>query len=83
MAKSTNTKVTHRKLGREKVWGLAHLSFNHIELDSRLTGRRHLLYLVHEFMHIIEPEWSETKIKKVSTKVTDLLWNQKYRKVSI
>ena len=77
------TKVTHRKLGREKVWGLAHISFNHIELDSRLSGRRHLLYLVHEMLHIIEPKWSETKIKKVSTKVTDLLWAQHYRKVSI
>lgn len=82
MAKSTNaTKVSHRKLGREKVWGLAHLSFNHIELDIRLKGRRHLLYLVHEMLHIIEPTWSETKVKKVSTKVTDLLWEQKYRRV--
>lgn len=81
MAKST--KVIHRKLGREKVWGFAHICFDTIELDSRLKGRRHLLYLIHEMLHILEPTWSETKIKKASTKITDLLWEQKYRKVDL
>lgn len=81
MAKST--KVTHRKLGKEKVWGLAHVGFDAIEIDIRLKGRRHLLYLIHEMLHILEPTWSETKIRKASTKITDLLWSQNYRKVDI
>jgi len=75
-------KVTHRKLGKEKSWGLAHISFNEIVLDTRLKGRRHLLYLIHEALHIIHPDWSETKVVKVSRAMTKLLWEQHYRKVS-
>ena len=80
MAKSI--KVTHRKLGKEKAWGLAHAGFNAIELDKRLVGRRHLLYLIHEALHIIHPEWSETKVVQVSRKLSRLLWEQKYRRIT-
>lgn len=80
MAKSI--KVNHRKLGKEKVWGLAHIGFNHIEIDERLKGRRHLLYMIHEALHIIHPEWSETKVVKVSRALCKLLWTQNYRRIS-
>jgi len=73
-------KVVHRKLGREKAWGLA--TFDLIELDTRLKGRRHLLYLIHEALHIIHPEWSETKVVNVSRAMCKLLWEQNYRRIS-
>lgn len=76
-------KVNHRKLGQERAWGLAHDAFNQIELDIRLKGRRHLLYLLHEALHIIHPDWSETKVIKISRILCKLLWEQKYRKVDI
>jgi hypothetical protein len=76
-------KVIHRKLGQERAWGLAHNSFNLIELDVKLKGRRHLLYLIHEALHIIHPEWSETKVVKVSRLMCNLLWEQNYRKVDV
>jgi hypothetical protein len=75
-------KVHHRKLGKEKAWGLAHSGLNLIELDVQLTGRRHLLYLIHEALHIIHPDWSETKVVKVSREMTKLLWSQHYRRIN-
>lgn len=72
-----------RKLGKEKVWGWAHLSDNKIELDSRLKGYRHLLYLIHETLHIINPDWSETRIKIESSRIARTLWKAKYRRVDI
>jgi hypothetical protein len=80
MAKSI--KVNHRKLGKEKAWGLAHAGLNEIELDTRLNGRRHLLYLIHEALHIIHPEWSENKVVQVSRKLSRLLWEQNYRRIT-
>jgi len=76
-----NLKITIRKLGKEKSWGLAHLGNNEIELDERLKGYRFLLYLLHEFMHIRHPEWSETKVRKESSKMAILLWKQNFRKI--
>ena len=74
-------KVKHRKLGKEKAWGLAHSAFNLIELDVKLKGRRHLLYLIHEALHIIHPDWSETKVIKISREMTKLIWAQNYRRI--
>jgi hypothetical protein len=76
-------KVIHRKLGKEQAWGLAHNGDNKIELDVRLKGRRHLLYLIHETMHIMFPEWSETKVVNESRKLTKVIWNQKYRRAEL
>jgi hypothetical protein len=75
-------KVKNRKLGQQKAWGLAHSGLNLIELDVRLKGRRHLLYLIHEALHIIHPEWSETKVIKISRQMTKLLWSQNYRRIT-
>jgi hypothetical protein len=73
-------KITNRKLGKEQAWGLADAGLNSIELDSRLKGKRHLLYLIHEMLHIIHPDWSETKVVKVSRIMSKLIWDQKYRR---
>jgi hypothetical protein len=74
-------RIKYRKLGKEKVWGLAHLGENLIEIDERLKGYRLLLYLLHEFMHIRHPEWSETKVRKESSKMAKFIWNQQFRKI--
>jgi hypothetical protein len=73
-------KIVVRKLGKEKSWGLAH-SDNLIELDSSLRGYRYLLYLIHEYMHIRHPEWSETKVRKESSLFARTLWQQKFRRI--
>lgn len=71
-------RIIHRKLGRERVWGLAH-SDGVIELDERLKGYKYLLYLIHEFMHLRHPEWSERKVRSESTKMARIIWKMKYR----
>lgn len=76
-------KVSHRKLGQEKAWGLAHIGFEAIELDISLKGRRHLLYLIHEMLHIIHPDWSENRVVLTSRKMTKVIWDQKYRRADL
>lgn len=68
--------VTYRKLGKEKVWGWAHLGDGVIEIDSRLKGYRKLLYLVHELLHIMHPDWSETKVRKESSIIARFIWRE-------
>jgi hypothetical protein len=74
-------KVVERKLGKEKVWGWAHIGENLIELDATMQGKQRLYVLIHEATHLLEPTWSETKVIKHSKKLTTLLWKQSYRKV--
>jgi hypothetical protein len=74
-------KIIHRKLGKERSWALAHSADNLIELDVSLRGYRYLLYLIHEFMHIRHPEWSETKVRKESSVMARLLWKAKFRRL--
>lgn len=73
------TLVVHRKLGREKVWGWAHIGENKIEVDSSLRGYRYLLYMLHEHFHIRHPEWSETKVKKEASATAKFMWNNGFR----
>ena len=72
-------KVVHRKLGKEKAWGLADIENNTIEIDERLTGYRYLLYSLHEHYHLKHPDWSETKVKKESSKTARFLWDLGFR----
>lgn len=76
MAKSI--KVIHKKLGQQRAWGLA--EGNKIELEKTLTGRRHLLYLLHEMLHVIHPDWSETKVVLISRRMCKVIWDQRYRR---
>lgn len=81
--KHKHIKVIDRKLGRDRVWGWAHYKDNLIELDVRLKGYRRLLYLIHEMLHIIHPEWSETKVRKVSSLYARQIWYDGFRKVEL
>lgn len=76
-----SVKVVHRKLGKEQAWGQAHVDGNKIELDIRLKGYRYLLYAIHEHTHMLHPEWSETRVKKESSKIAMFLWERGFRKV--
>lgn len=77
------TKVIYRPLGKEKAHGLADITRNTIELDTRLEGYRHLLYILHEHFHIKHPDWSETKVRKESSKTARFLWDNDFRWVEI
>ena len=78
MAKKIH-KIVHRKLGKEQAYGLAHIDENKLEIDERLTGYRYLLYLLHEHFHLKHPDWSETKVRKESSKTARFLWDLGFR----
>lgn len=74
-------KVVRRKLGREKAHGQALLGEGVIEIDPRLTGKKQMEILIHEALHLLNPEWEEGKVVKQSRKLTQLLWKENYRRV--
>lgn len=74
-------KVVYRKLGKEKAWGQAHVDTNTIEIDPRLRGRKKMEILIHEALHILNPEMSETKVLEQGRKIANLLWKQHFRQV--
>lgn len=76
-------KVIHRKLGKERAYGLAHMTENTIELEETLVGYRYLLYALHEHFHLKHPDWSETKVRQESSKTARFLWNLGFRLVDL
>jgi len=73
-------KVKYKKLGKEKVWGLAD-SQGIIYLDSRLKGKKHLEILIHETLHLLYPDDSEDEIVEKSIVLTNIIWKQRYRRL--
>ena len=73
-------KVKYKKLGKERVWGLAD-SQGIIYIDSRLKGKKHLEILIHETLHLLYPEDSEDEIVERSIILTNLIWKQRYRRL--
>jgi hypothetical protein len=73
-------KVIYKKLGKEKVWGLAD-SEGVIYLDSRLKGKKHLEILIHESLHLLYPEAEEDEIVNKSISLCNLIWKQRYRRI--
>jgi len=72
--------VKYKKLGRQKAYGIAD---EHIILDTRLKGKKHLEILIHEALHIIFPELSEDEVVEKSILLTNLLWSESYRKTDL
>ena len=76
-------KVEHRKLGKERAWGIAWMEQNKISIDPSLKGYRYLLYLLHEHFHLKHPDWSETKVRKESSLTARFLWKMGFRWVEL
>ena len=74
-------KVIHRKLGKEKAYGLAHIDSNTNEIDSRLKPKHKLEITIHEALHILYPLESETYILRKSKRLCAVLWQEGYRKL--
>lgn len=81
MSTTKEIKVQEKKLGRQNAWGQAWHEIQKIELDPRLVGKAHLDTIIHEIMHLQNPEWSETMVIKKSRQMTNVLWKLWYRKV--
>jgi|TARA_B110001454_G_C12445582_1_gene319804 hypothetical protein len=78
--------VRERNLGREGALGLAHFDYygenkNLIEVDPRQNSQEYLDTLIHEALHCIFPDMSETEIVKHSSRLARLVWRQGYRRI--
>ena len=73
-------KVKYKKLGKEKVWGLADSS-GVIYIDIRLKGKKHLEILIHETMHLLYPDETEEQVVEKSIILANLVWTQRYRRI--
>ena len=75
--------VVHRKLGKERAYGIAYTEENTMEIDERLRGYRYMLYLLHEHFHLKHPDWSESKVIKESSKTARFMWQMGFRYVEL
>jgi len=75
-------KVVFKKLKRERALGQAIKAENLIELDPRLRSRAMLSTAVHEVLHIVAGEWSESRVERASQKIANVLWHLGFRRVT-
>lgn len=76
--KRKKTKVIYKKL--KKYWGWSDNRTNVIELSDKLKGKAHMKYLIHEHLHLLLIPYDEEHIKEMSLKMSNLLWEQGYRR---
>jgi hypothetical protein len=75
-------KIKLRKLGREKNWGQAWQDGSMlIEVDPRQPEKKLICVALHESLHVVFPELSETKVDKAAWKIARLLWRMGYRRI--
>ena len=73
-------KIIYRKLGKEQAYGISS-SDGVIEIDERLRGKKAMEILIHELMHLTNPEDDEKTIIRKSIILTKVLWKEGYRKI--
>ena len=81
MADNQKIKVIDKKLGRQKAVGQAYTDARIIEVDPRQRSKNYLDTLIHEMLHVYNPEWSETKVTKTANEMTDIIWQKNYRRI--
>tara|TARA_Y100001951_G_C11131231_1_gene178340 strand:- start:326 stop:577 length:252 start_codon:yes stop_codon:yes gene_type:complete len=81
MAKQDKIKVIDIKLGRQKAVGQAYTDSKVIEIDPRQRSKAYLDTLIHEMLHVYCPDWSETKVGKTATEMTNIIWQKNYRRI--
>ena len=80
-SKSNKIKVIDKKLGRQKAVGQAYSDARVIEIDPRQNSKNYLDTLIHELLHVYNPEWSESKITKTANEMTAVIWQKNYRRI--
>jgi hypothetical protein len=78
-------KLTEKKLGREKALGMADMDEDGKEvviIDPRQCSKERLDTIIHEFLHLVCPTWSEKKVIRESAKLKGMMWKDGWRKVA-
>ena len=81
MANHHKIKVIDKKLGRQKAVGQAYTDARVIEVDPRQRSKNYLDTLIHEMLHVYNPDWSESKVTKTANEMTDIIWSKNYRRI--
>ena len=81
MATSQKIKVIDKKLGRQHAVGQAYSDARVIEIDPRQRSKAYLDTLIHELLHVYNPDWSETKVTKTANEMTEIIWKKNYRRI--
>ena len=66
--------------GKGKLYGVAWTD-GVVEIEPRQKPRCYLDTVIHEVLHIVLPDASETRILKSAHQITDVLWRLGYRRV--
>lgn len=72
-------RVKYRKLFKHNVVGLAYTRKRLIEIDERLRGKQLLEILIHELMHVQNPDWPEEVVVEQSREMAEVLWDEGVR----
>lgn len=75
--------VFNEKLGRQRVWGCANKRTGLVLVDPRQSPRRYLTTLVHEVLHVVAPEWGETRVARAGRRLAQAVWEAGFRKVKL
>ena len=81
MANHHKIKVIDKKLGRQKAVGQAYTDARVIEVDPRQRSKSYLDTLIHEMLHVYNPDWSESKVTKTANEMTNIIWSKNYRRI--
>lgn len=81
MTKRKKIKLVDKKLGRERALGQAYSGERLVEIDPRLRSKVRLSVAIHEFLHIVFPDMSESKIDRAAPKIAKALWADGYRRI--
>lgn len=79
MNKKSPIKLVFRKLGKEKAHGLAYKEERAIHIDERLKGQQKLDVLIHEIIHIQQPNWGEARVEGNARELARILWDNNLR----
>lgn len=74
MLSQDDIKIDFKKLGRQKVVGLAYKDENRIEIDSSLKGKDFTNVMIHEITHIMLPYLTEEVVDNFANVLTSILY---------
>jgi hypothetical protein len=46
-----------------------------------MKGKQTLDTLIHELLHHYAPDWSENKVSRMASQMTEALWKQRFRRI--
>jgi hypothetical protein len=82
MALPNKIKLVERKLGREKALGLAHHSEDMIEICINQSSKERLDTVIHEILHLLNPNMPEKLVNSYSNRISKVLWKDNWRKIT-